>query len=236
MLTYSQLVQKHGPGRIVKAAKRIVVASIIQSTGDKIEQPIQLAHHPVLKSSSKTSGLFRIAFTLTTSGSNDNNQFFVEDELALPEVYESPIGEAINQDHDQRFEAICGEIFSSEFVPQDGDNLSRIRCHGVIFSDYYPEVAYKARTGAGRWAAISMEAIPNPLEQVGKYLVVHNPKFVGASLVRFPANRHATIDQVSDSSIATHLSDVKSNNTMEKESLRLAANLLQHATKLLFRS
>ena len=118
--------------------------------------------------------------------------------MALPEVYNSVLGEPINQDHDQTFKAICGDITGSRYIPAMDDDPSVIRCTGVIFADDYPDVANKIRRGAGRWAAMSMEAIPNPLERVGKYLVVHMPKFIGSAIVRFPANEYSRIDQISD--------------------------------------
>ena len=135
-------------------------------------------------------------FVLTSAGANDNDQFFVEDEIARPEIFRTPIGEPINEDHEQTFKAIVGEIYDSEFFQGSYDSPSGIVCRGVIFTDIYPHVGRKVRAGAGRWAAVSMEAMPRPLERVGKYLVIHNPKFTGVGIVRMPANPYSKIVEV----------------------------------------
>lgn len=165
-------------------------------------------------------GLMRFRFTLTTSGGNLNKQFFVEDELSIPSIYESPIGEAVDVDHDQNFWGVVGEIYDSVFQQATYHKKSRIRCEGVVFEDLYPDVAMKARRGAGRWAAVSMEAIPNPLKRAGEFLVIHMPKFIGAGLVRFPGNLESTIDEVDGQPVSQIMSTLRRGTAERSAALR----------------
>ena len=192
-LTYAQLVKKHGGSTIVRNPGKIMVASLIM-TAEFQKASIETA--AASGETPKAGQDLRYTFILTTAGANQNDQFFVEDELLDPAVYMSPIGEPINEDHEQTFKAICGEICSSIIVPAQGDRPLAIKCGGLILNDY-PKVIRKVHQGAGRWATMSMEALPNPLERVGKYLVIHNPQFVGAGLVRFPGNKFSQIEEVS---------------------------------------
>jgi len=134
-------------------------------------------------------------FILTVAGANQNKQVFVEDELQYPEVFRSPIGQPIDIDHKQEFEDIRGEITGSWLVPVQEDRPLGIKCSGVIISKYDKDIA-KIRMGAGKWAAVSMEALPNPLEQVGSFLIIHMPIFVGAGLVRYPGCSFAHVEEV----------------------------------------
>ena len=194
-LTYAQLVKKHGGSTIVRNPGKIMVASLIMAA--YAANPGEVTQHASASSDPPKAGQdLRYTFILTTAGANQNDQFFVEDELLDPEVYLSPVGEPINEDHEQTFKAICGEIHSSIIVPSQGDRPLAVKCGGLILNDY-PKVIRKVHQGAGRWATMSMEALPNPLERVGKYLVIHNPKFVGAGLVRFPGNKFSQIEEVS---------------------------------------
>jgi hypothetical protein len=167
-----------------------VVTADYQDTGNGVGPPANLPD------------LLAFRFVLTTEGANSNDQFFVDDELAMPEVYMSPVGEPVDEDHDQSFHGICGEITTSAYMKGGPEGLSYVGCTGNIFADLYPRVATKVIRGVGRWAAVSMEAIPNPLEKVGKYLVIHAPKFCGVGLVRFPGNRHSKIHEVGNDHLA----------------------------------
>ena len=153
---------------------------------------------PALQKAGKGSddGMLHFSFILTTSGANSNNQYFVDDELSTPEIYLNPIYQAIDEDHLEGFRPVVGEIISSAYFPAANGKPSGIRCEGVIFEDIYPKEAIKVRRGAGKWCAVSMEALPNPLERIGKYLVIHNPTFVGAGLVRFPGNKFSQIEDI----------------------------------------
>lgn len=199
LLTYAQLIDRHGPGEVVHDAEAVSLASLI--TIPKRQLTRSASFRPVLASSSGKNTAYdgecmHFRFVLTTSGPNDNDQFFVEDEIARPEIYRTPIGEPVNQDHEQTFNAIVGEIYDAEFVEGTYERPAAIVCKGVVFTDFYPHVARKVRAGAGRWAAVSMEAMPRPLERVGKYLVIHNPNFTGVGIVRMPANPYSKIVEV----------------------------------------
>lgn len=196
-ISYEELVARYGPGQIVTASKALKVASLIS-----VPRASKTAsYRPLIASSSGVNkeyegNVLHFRFILTTSGANDNDQFFVEDEIARPEIFRTPIGEPVNEDHDQSFRAIVGEIYDAEFVSGTYERPAAIVCRGVIFTDIYPHVGRKVRAGAGRWAAVSMEAMPRPLERVGKYLVIHNPKFTGVGIVRMPANPYSKIVEV----------------------------------------
>jgi hypothetical protein len=151
---------------------------------------------PMHLSSRSKNGEMSMSWCLTTSGTNENFQTFMDEDLRDPEVYQSPIGEPIDNDHEQTFQAVVGEIRDSKYVKATAHRPSAIISYGVIFEDLYPEVAMKVRRGAGRWAGTSMEALPNPLERVGKYLVIHKPKFVGCGLVRFKGNKYSDVESI----------------------------------------
>jgi hypothetical protein len=198
-ITYAQLIDRHGPGEVIENSDPVHLASLITVPRKHLTRTASF--RPVLAYSSGKSTQYdgecmHFRFVLTTSGPNDNDQFFVEDELARPEIYQTPIGEPVNQDHEQTFSAIVGEIYDAEFVEGTYERPSAIICKGVVFTDFYPQVARKVRAGAGRWAAVSMEAMPRPLERVGKYLVIHNPNFTGVGIVRMPANPYSKIVEV----------------------------------------
>lgn len=199
-MNYAELLKANGGrGRIIRDPGKIFVTARLMAPTKNL-YGVYTASEDTSPSEIYPGGLLPFNFILTSAGANQNNQFFVEDEIAQADVYNSVIGEPINEDHEQSFHAIVGEVRTSSFIQAAGGIPSSIKCSGCVFANQYPRVAYKVYLGAGRWAAISMEAIPQPLEQVGKYLVVHNPKFVGAALVRFPACPHAQIDPIGSSS------------------------------------
>lgn len=201
-LTYSDLVNMYGPGEIVTASRPIHTASVLSVA--KKDATRSASFRPLVASRSGMQkeydgSCLHFGFVLVSAGANLNDQFFVEDDLANPDIYKTPIGEPVNQDHEQTFAAIVGEIYDAEFVDGNDERPSSILCRGVVFSDLYPHVSRKVRTGAGRWAAVSMEAMPRPLEKVGKYLVIHQPKFTGVGIVRIPANPYSKITEVDGS-------------------------------------
>ena len=195
-LTYAQLVKKQGRSVIIKDPPKIFVAGLICIAHDLPKNPCHSVESTLIAGKTTSTNVLSFGFILTSAGANGNDQFFVEDEICIPDVYNSVIGQPINEDHEQSFHAIVGNITQSSFLEASEAMPSSIYCGGEIYSDIYPDVAKKVQRGAGRWAAVSMEAIPNPLEMVGKYLVIHMPKFVGAGLVRFPANEYSQIDEV----------------------------------------
>ena len=222
-ITYAQLIKRHGPARIVKNPPKIFVAGWIGVLGEhNRDMPLPHAEHPLMAKTSLTSDTLDFGFILCSAGANANDQFFVEDEISVPEIYNSVIGEPLNEDHEQTFRAIVGNINESSFITAAGEVPASIYCRGNIFADIYPAVAKKVRLGAGRWAAVSMEAIPNPLEMVGKYLIIHMPKFVGAGLVRFPANAYSQIDEVDGSPVG----GISPHNASMAKSLQLAVRSL----------
>lgn len=247
IITYASLRKKYGKGEIVENAppvrltarlnlihrgsRSIQVASAPFDKNAPEFNPTQLKDNEFDKKYASEefnngSGLMEFSFILTTAGANQNDQVFVEDELRIASVYQSPIGEAVDWDHDQSFMAVCGEIRSSEIFEAQGDRPMGIRCNGVIFSDMYPEIAKKIKIGAGRWAAVSMEALPNPLERIGKFLVIHNPVFVGAGLVRFPGNKFSVIENVDGEPTSANLVSVK-------EQSRFLENIVRQGVELL---
>lgn len=137
-------------------------------------------------------------FILTTAGKNRNNQIFNDQDLRDPQIHSNPIGQAIDQDHNDGFEAIVGEIVESAYFPARGSNPSGIRCKGVVFEKQYPKVGFKVRQGAGKWATMSMEAYGDPVEPIGDSKIIHRPSFIGAGIVRFPGNILSQIDQIVD--------------------------------------
>ena len=137
-------------------------------------------------------------FILTTSGTNQNNQHFNDEDLRQASVFLNPVGQAIDYDHQEGFMPVVGEIRESIYVPATSSLPSLIRCRGVLFEYLFPTICEKVRLGAGKWAAVSMEAIPRPLRKIGNKEIIVNPLFVGAGLVRFPGNIHSQIEQFDD--------------------------------------
>lgn len=199
IVTRADLIRMYGRPKEVECLEPILLTARLYYAGPVLETKARgvLTAAAYDKALSMSNGLLPIKFVLTTVGANENKQVFVEDELMQKAVYESPIGEPIDEDHGQLFRDVCGDIMTSTFQAADARSpAAYIRCGGYIFGNVYPEIAFKVAVGAGRWAAVSMEALPDPLEQVGQYLIVHNPRFVGAGLVRFPGNLYSKIDEV----------------------------------------
>ena len=195
IVTYASLRRQYGKGRIVDSHEPIKLTAQLHAVPLSAKQ----ASHVLQKADLNVPpmGLMAMRFILTSMGANRNNQVFVESECQSPTVLNPLIGQAIDLDHLQSFDAICGEITGSEWVQATDDTPAAIRCTGVLFEDLYPTVAKKVRMGIGKWAAISMEAYPNPAELIGNYIVVHNPVFIGCALVRFPGCVDAQIEEVS---------------------------------------
>jgi hypothetical protein len=201
-MSYKKFVLPENAHReIIKSTKPIMIASLVQFNSDT-----------ELVTASKASGgkdKLKFSFILTTSGANQNQQVFMDEDLKDPEVLNSPVGQPIDEDHDQSFGAIVGQILKSEYVPESADSPSAIKCYGELFVQNNPDLLYKIKEGAGKWAAMSMEAIPNPLERVGEYLVIHKPIFVGAGIVRFPGNKYSKIDSVDDKPVEEKSDEAK---------------------------
>ena len=222
-VTYSDLISMYGPGEIVTASRPIYTASVLSVA--RRDASRTASFRPLVASKSGfqkeyDGSCLHFGFVLVSAGANLNDQFFIEDDLCDPDIYRTPIGEPVNQDHEQTFDAIVGEIYDAEFVDGNDERPSSILCKGVVFSDLYPHVSRKVRTGAGRWAAVSMEAMPRPLEKVGKYLVIHQPKFTGVGIVRIPANPFSKITEVDGSMPNNPVDRYESSSAPQAASLR----------------
>lgn len=170
--------------------------------------PISVNH--VQTAAASKNGFLEFDFILTTSGTNQNGQTFLDEDLRRPEVYNYVIGQPIDCDHLEGFLNVRGEIQTAVYCPETASFPSCIRCKGVIFEfigGHFAEVAELVRLGAGKWAAVSMEAIPRPLRKIGgtRKVIIHDPMFIGAGLVRRPGNKLSQIENLEGEVVPQHI-------------------------------
>ena len=162
--------------------------------------------NPIQTAALTNTGMLEFEFVLTTVGTNENGQTFLDEDLRRPEVYNYVINQALDCDHLLGFKEVCGEIVDAWYCPETPRFPACIRCKGVIFAylgGHFQQVAELLQLGAGKWAAVSMEAVPRPLRSVmgTKKVIVHNPLFFGAGLVRRPGNKFSQVEDIGGKSI-----------------------------------
>ena len=167
------------------------------------------------------------AFVLAHLGRNNNGDIFEEEELMkdvekrsglMIPSWKTPEGEPIDNDHDFSFPAIVGDIYQSVYVKEPADKgEAHIKCAGVIYKGFYPDIAFKVARGSRLgYAKMSMECkfLHGLMTHDGR--VLKSPNFKGAALTRMPADDMALIDKKT--------SDSKKTTVADKEELLAAAN------------
>lgn len=138
-------------------------------------------------STNSKMNLMEISYPLVHEGKNLNGHIFTREEMA--EAYETLIGTPIDLDHSQTINDVVGKHTDAEFKIEDGKAV--IYCKGYIYADFYPELAAKLRDGVV--TGISMETHYEWAERTADGMILHGLNFLGAGIVRTPADPKARV-------------------------------------------
>jgi len=125
---------------------------------------------------------------LVYEGRNGNGDIFTRSELQL--AYQTLIANPLDIDHEFTVKDACGKLFDAEFRVENG--VACIWIVGGILADFdHGLLAKKLKHGI--ITGISMECLFQRGEQTLAGRILHGVKFIGAGLVRTPAESRARI-------------------------------------------
>jgi hypothetical protein len=135
----------------------------------------------------KEEALLHLEYPLVHEGINANGDEFIASEMTM--AYKTLIGSPLDKDHDSNIDAIVGQHFDAR-LETDASGLV-IWCEAFIWADLYPDVARKLECGVVD--GVSMECKFAWAEKMLNRRVLHDCTFIGAGLVRLPADHKARV-------------------------------------------
>lgn len=135
----------------------------------------------------KEEDLLHLHYPLVHEGANLNGDIFLAAEMQAS--YETLVGTVLDKDHSQGIDQIVGRHYKAEYATENSKGV--IYCDAYIYANLYPDVALKLEDGA--IDGVSMETYFKWAERVSEGRILHGLTFVGAGLVRMPADPLARV-------------------------------------------
>jgi hypothetical protein len=126
-------------------------------------------------------------------GRNGNGDIFTRQELERS--WRSLVGKPLDCDHDMKVPAVVGQLYAARYDIVEGRAVVRVA--GYIHQVFFPQVAWVVRNGIVN--GISMECLFKSGQRTMQGRHLEGVNFVGAGIVRIPADGESLIDTVQES-------------------------------------
>lgn len=128
-----------------------------------------------------------LTYPLVHEGVNLNGDEFTKDEMK--QAFSTLIGTPLDKDHSQDIDDIVGRHYNARYEEVGGTGV--IVCDAYVYALIYPDIAIKLVDGVIN--GVSMETQFKWAEKTQSKRTLHGLNFIGAGLVRIPADPQARV-------------------------------------------
>lgn len=176
---------REGPGSVRITAGDIAVASLATNEGARMV-PAGL-RNAFAAAGAAEENLLVIHYPLVHEGPNLNGDVFLAEEMKAS--FGTLIGTPLDKDHSQGIDDIVGRHFNAVYEEVSGKGV--ILCDAYVYAGLYPDIAFKLSDGVVN--GVSMETQFAWSERSADQRTLHGLNFIGAGLVRIPADPQARV-------------------------------------------
>ena len=189
----TQFSSTRGPGTLRINAGGIAVASFANNEARASLSP-RIAN-ALSSAGLAEEDLLHLRYPLVHEGANKNQDVFTAREMK--QSFHTLVDTPLDKDHSMNCDDIVGKHYNAEYAEEGGKGV--IYCDGYIYAKFYPDLAAKLQDGAIN--GVSMETHFGWSERRTEGRVLHDLTFIGAGLVRVPADPKAIVSLASRSRV-----------------------------------